>query len=251
MNIRFDGRLVVVSGAGHGLGRCIAQTFASLGARVHGCDLSADNLKVTSATGGIIGKVVDLTDRAAAAAWIAEIEQKEGRAIFTLVNNAGGVAGQGMRPIEEVSDDDWDRVIAVNLGAAMTLSRAAVPAMKAAGEGRIINISSGAGLQASLTGIQAYASAKHAVVGLTRQLAHELGPFNITVNSVAPGFIRSNPDTEVQWDGYGTEGQKALISRIALKRLGSPQDIANGVVFFASELAGFVNGQILSVDGGR
>ena len=94
-------------------------------------------------------------------------------------------------------------------------------------------------------------SAKHAVVGLTRQLAHELGPFNITVNSVAPGFIRSNPDTEVQWDGYGAEGQKALISRIALKRLGSPQDIANGVVFFASELAGFVNGQILSVDGGR
>ncbi|MBC7637124.1 MAG: SDR family oxidoreductase, partial [Acetobacteraceae bacterium] len=240
-----------VTGAGHGLGRVIAQSFSALGAKVYGGGRSAEKLKVTASAGGITGAVVDLTDRAAAAAWIADIEQKEGRAVFALVNNAGGVAGQKMRPIEQVSDDDWDRIIAVNVGAAMAVSRAAIPAMKAAGEGRIVNISSGAGLQASLTGIQAYATAKHAVVGLTRQLAHELGAFNITVNSVAPGFIRSNPDTEVQWDGYGADGQKALIQRIALKRLGSSQDIANGVIFFASDLASFVSGQILSVDGGR
>jgi len=106
-------------------------------------------------------------------------------------------------------------------------------------------------LQASLTGIQAYCSAKHAVVGLTRQLAHEFGPFGITVNSVAPGFIRSNPQTEKQWESYGEEGQKALVQRIALQRLGTAQDIANGVVFFASPLADFVNGQIIQVDGGR
>jgi 3-oxoacyl-[acyl-carrier protein] reductase len=133
----------------------------------------------------------------------------------------------------------------------MVLSRAAAPCMKAKGAGRIVNISSGAGLQASLTGIQAYCSAKHAVIGLTRQLAHELGPFGITVNSVAPGFIRSNPATEKQWESYGAEGQKALVSKIALKRLGTAQDIANGVIFFASELGSFVNGQVLSVDGGR
>ena len=251
MNIRFDNKLFVVSGAGHGLGRTIAQSFAALGAKVHCCDRSADNLKVTASAGGITGTVVDLTDRRAAAAWISDIEQKEGRAIYGLVNNAGGVAGQQVKPIDEVSDEDWDRIIAVNLGAAMALSRAAAPAMKKAGEGRMINISSGAGLQASLTGIQAYCSTKHALVGLTRQLAHELGKFNITVNSVAPGFIRSNPSTEKQWDSYGVEGQKALVDRIALRRLGTSQDIANGVVFFASELGGFVTGQIMPVDGGK
>ena len=156
-----------------------------------------------------------------------------------------------MRAIEEVQDADWDRIFAINIGAAFALSRAVAPGMKRVGSGRIVNISSGAGLGPSLTGIQAYCSAKHAVVGLTRQLAHELGPFGITVNSVAPGFVRSNAASERQWAGYGEEGQEALVERIAMKRLGSAQDIANAVVFFASELAGFVNGQVLAVDGGK
>jgi 3-oxoacyl-[acyl-carrier protein] reductase len=250
MIIRFDGNTVAVSGAGHGFGRCIAETFAQLGASVFGCDLSAAELAET-AKAGVKTEVLDLTDRTAAAAWIARIEQTTGGAVDVLVNNAGGVAGQEMQPIEEVQDTDWDRIFAVNIGAAFALSRAVAAGMKRAGHGRIINISSGAGLGASLTGIQAYCSAKHAVVGLTRQLAHELGPFGITVNSVAPGFVRSNPASERQWAGYGAEGQQALVERIAMKRLGTPQDIANAVVFFASELAGFVNGQILAVDGGK
>jgi len=250
VNISFKGKTVVVSGAGIGFGRTIAESFVSLGARVHGCDVLETEL-ATIAKSGIATKCVDLTDRAAAAGWINEIEKETGGAIDILVNNAGGVAGQGPKPLEEVADDDWDKIIAVNLGAAFALSRAATPGMKKARQGRIINISSGAGLQASLTGIQAYCSAKHAVVGLTRQLAHELGPFGITVNSVAPGFVRSNPATERQWEGYGAEGQKALVQRIALKRLGSAQDIANAVIFFASELASFVSGQVLSVDGGK
>lgn len=250
MQIRFDGKTVVVSGAGHGFGRCIAETFADLGARVFGCDLSADELAETART-GVKTAVLDLADRAAAAVWITEIGQTTGGAIDVLINNAGGVAGQEMRAIEEVPDADWDRIFAINIGAAFALSRAVAPGMKRMGSGRIVNISSGAGLGPSLTGIQAYCSAKHAVVGLTRQLAHELGPFGITVNSVAPGFVRSNAASERQWAGYGEEGQKALIERIAMKRLGSAQDIANAVVFFASELAEFVNGQVLAVDGGK
>jgi 3-oxoacyl-[acyl-carrier protein] reductase len=250
MNIGFEGRTVVVSGAGIGFGRAIAESFAGLGARVHGCDILADGL-AEAAKAGVATAVLDLTDRAAASAWIRRVEQETGGAVDVLVNNAGGVAGQAHKPLEDVADADWDKVIAVNLGAAFTLSRAAAAGMKKAKRGRIVNISSGAGLQASLTGIQAYCSAKHAVIGLTRQLAHELGPFNITVNSVAPGFIRTNPSTEKQWKSYGPDGQQALVDRIAMKRLGSAQDIANAVIFFASDLASFVNGQVLSVDGGR
>ena len=244
-NLRFDGQVVAVSGAGHGLGRAIAEMFAGLGARVHGCDPGP------AAVPGIEMAVVDLTDRVAGAAWIAAVEAAAGGPLDVLVNNAGGVAGQVFQPLEDVTDDDWDRILAVNLGAAFVLSRAAAPGMKRAGRGRIVNISSGAGLQASLTGIQAYASAKHAVVGLTRQLAHELGPHGITVNSVAPGLIPSNPASAAQWAGYGAAKQGAMLGAIALRRLGTPGDIANAVLFFASPLADFVNGQVLQVDGGK
>ena len=251
MEIRFEGKVVAVTGAGHGFGRAIARRFAALGARVFATDVTGDGMGETASGHDIQTAVLDLRDRAAGAAWIGEIERRTGGAIAVLVNNAGGVAGQTNRPIEDVPDEDWDVIFDIGVNAAFALCRAAVPAMKRAGGGRIVTISSGAGLQASLTGIQAYCSAKHAVVGLTRQLAHELGPFNITVNSVAPGFIRTNTATETQWDSYGPDGQRALVERIAMKRLGTAEDIANAVVFFASDLAGFVNGQILSVDGGR
>lgn len=245
MNLSFDGQVVAVSGAGHGLGRAIAESFAGLGARVFGC------APAPAQVAGVEMAVVDLADRAAGAAWIAAVEQAAGAPVNVLVNNAGGVAGQVFQPIEAVTDAAWDEIMAVNLGAAFALSRAAAPGMKRAGRGRIVNISSGAGLQASLTGIQAYAGAKHAVVGLTRQLAHELGPHGITVNSVAPGLIPSNPASAAQWKGYGAARQEAMLGAIALRRLGTPQDIANAVLFFASPWADFVNGQILQVDGGK
>ncbi|MNY34999.1 2-dehydro-3-deoxy-D-gluconate 5-dehydrogenase [compost metagenome] len=123
--------------------------------------------------------------------------------------------------------------------------------MKDRGRGCIVNICSGAALQASLTGVQAYCASKHAVLGLTRQLAHELGPHGVRVNAVAPGFVITNAATQRQWDAMGADGQVALLRGIALRRLASPQDIANVTLWLASELSAMVNGQIISVDGGK
>jgi 3-oxoacyl-[acyl-carrier protein] reductase len=114
-----------------------------------------------------------------------------------------------------------------------------------------VNISSGAGRSTSLTGIQAYTSAKAGQIGLTRQLAQELGAWGITVNNIAPGFILSNPTTQRQWESYGDSGQQALVEDLALKRLGQPEDIAYGVLFFASDYAAWCTGQVLSIDGGK
>ena len=113
-----------------------------------------------------------------------------------------------------------------------------------------MTISSGAGLRPSLTGIHAYTAAKHALVGLTKQLSLELGRHRITVNSIAPGFILSNPATRRQWEAYGPEGQEQLVGRIHTRRLGTPEDIAAAAAFLASDDAAWITGQILSVDGG-
>jgi 3-oxoacyl-[acyl-carrier protein] reductase len=190
--------------------------------------------------------VVDVGDRDAVQRFMAGLGQ-----VDVLVNNAGGVAGQTSRPIEEVTPESLQAIMNANAIGAFNMSQAVAAAMKAQRSGRIVNISSGAGLRPSLTGIQAYTMAKHAVVGLTRQLALELGPFGITVNSVAPGFVRSNPATERQWESYGAEGQKRLVESIHLRRLGTADDIAHAVMFFASSHAGWISGQILQVDGGR
>ncbi|GGK37100.1 3-oxoacyl-ACP reductase [Deinococcus malanensis] len=194
-------------------------------------------------------RTVDVSNRRAVQALVQEASG--GERVDVLVNNAGGVLGQVGRPVEEISQDDWHALFRVNVDGAFYFSQAVAPIMKARGAGRIVNISSGAGVGVSLTGVQAYASAKAAQIGLTRQLAHELGAWGITVNSVAPGFVRSNPTTERQWESYGEDGQRRLIENIALKRLGSPEDIAHAVLFFASEYAGWVTGQVLSVDGGK
>jgi 3-oxoacyl-[acyl-carrier protein] reductase len=194
--------------------------------------------------------VVDVRNRDAVEKLVSHAWAGSGR-VDILVNNAGGVLGQVGKPLEQVTPDEWQSIFDVNVTGAFYLSQAVAPGMKAARRGRIVNISSGAGLGVSLTGIQAYTSAKAAQIGLTRQLAHELGPWGITVNNIAPGFVRSNPTTERQWESYGSEGQRNLVGRIALRRLGSPDDIAHGVLFLASEYAGWITGQVLSIDGGK
>lgn len=252
MEIRFPGKSVVVTGAGHGFGRAIAHAFCARGAVTWACDVNAAGLEVTAAEatptadGRLEIRTVDVTDRQAVGAFVNGV----GR-VDILVNNAGGVCGQIGQPLESVTPRQWQEIFDVNVTGAFNFAQAAAPGMKTARAGRIVNISSGAGLGVSLTGIQAYAAAKAAQIGLTRQLAHELGPFGITVNNVAPGFVRSNPSSEKQWQAYGEEGQKRLVEGLALRRLGTADDIAHAVLFFASDYAGWITGQILSVNGGK
>lgn len=246
----FTGQTIAVSGGATGFGRAIAEAFRAAGGNVFICDVS-DSAMAELTMAGIDARHVDLTDRHAAREWIARVEDAAAAPVTVLVNNAGGVAGQAPQPFETVSDADWDSILAVNLGAAFALSQACTAGMVSAGGGAIVNIASGASLRASMTGVQAYCAAKHAVLGLTRQLAHELGPRGIRVNAVAPGFVVTSPATARQWDSYGTAGQRTLVEGIALRRLGIPQDIAGVVLFLASAAAAFVTGEILAVDGGR
>lgn len=229
MTRQLTGRTAVVTGTAHGIGAGIAAALADNGAVVHGVDKDT----------------VDLTSVTAVREFFAALG-----GIDILVNNAGGVCGQVGRPLEDVSDQDWREVIDANLTTAFLCTRAVVPGMKERRWGRIITISSAAGLSVSKTGIQAYASGKAAQIGFTRQLAHELGPFGITVNCIAPGFVLSNPTSTRQWDSYGSEGQRALVNGIAMRRLGEPADIANGVLFFAAEESSWVTGQTIAIDGG-
>jgi 3-oxoacyl-[acyl-carrier protein] reductase len=255
MLIEFPGKTAIVTGGAHGFGRAIAHAFAARGAHAWTCDILAEGLAETAAQtspaagGRLDTAVVDITDRVAVGRFVERVREATGR-IDILVNNAGGVCGQVGQPIEDVTPEQWQIIYDVNVKGTFHFAQAVAPHMKAARAGRIVNISSGAGLGVSLTGIQAYASAKAAQIGLTRQLAHELGPFGITVNSIAPGFVRSNPSAERQWQSCGPDGQQRLIEGIALRRIGTPDDIAHAVLFFASEHAAWISGQVLQVHGG-
>ncbi len=230
MTAALAGRTAVVTGTAHGIGADIAEALRGDGATVHGVDRDQ----------------ADLSNAAEVRRFFAGLG-----GVDILVNCAGGVVGQVGHPVEEVTEEDWRAVVDANLTSTFLCTRAVVPGMKERRWGRIINISSGAGRTVSLTGIQAYASAKAGQIGFTRQMAHELGPFGITVNCIAPGFILSNPTTERQWASYGEAGQAGLVQGIAMRRLGEPADIANGVQFFASPRSSWVTGQTISIDGGH
>ncbi|MBN3838774.1 SDR family NAD(P)-dependent oxidoreductase [Burkholderia sp. Ac-20349] len=243
MDLNFEKKTVLICGAARGLGAGIVRSFASRGAIVHAADRLEDEMRDLPAH----RTTLDLTDKAQVVSWVQAVEEKG--PIDVLVYVAGGVMGQSQQPMESVTEQQWDDVVRINLTGAFYASQAVVPGMKRFGRGRIIFITSPAGLRTSLTGIQAYASSKAGEIGLARQLGQELGKFGITVNTVAPGFFRTSPDYERQWNSYSPERQAEVLAMSARNRQGTPEDIANAVLFFASDLADFVTGQTLSVTG--
>jgi len=242
MLIRFDGKRVIVAGAARGIGRAIVRAFAADGAEVIACDRLVNQIEKGER---IKALPVDVTD----AASIDKVVAAAGGRVDVLVYVAGGVLGQSPKPLEQVTPEEFAGIVDANLKGCFLFARAVAPGMKTAGGGRIVTISSRAGLATSLTGIQAYASAKHGQVGLVKQLAQELGPFGITVNSVAPGFMATSPDYERQWNSYSEDFRRSFADRIALRRMGKPEDIADAVLFLASDRASWITGQILPVTG--
>jgi 3-oxoacyl-[acyl-carrier protein] reductase len=248
MLIEFKGKCILVAGAARGIGHAIARAFATRGGRVVAADLLIDQMLdlvgSDSSGGNTEAHKVDVTEPAS----IDSLVQSAGP-FDVLVYVAGGIRGQHPLSLEQVTAEAFRDIVDVNLTGCFLLAKAVAPGMKAKKTGRIVTISSRAGLATSLTGIQSYAAAKHAQIGLVKQLASELGPFGITVNSVAPGFMATSPDYERQWASYSDEFRQRFAERIAMRRMGTPEDIAHAVLFLASDYASWITGQVLPVTG--
>jgi 3-oxoacyl-[acyl-carrier protein] reductase len=240
-------RVVIVTGGAAGIGRATARRFAAAGARVAVWDV-AEQAGNDEAGAGTFQRV-DVTDPAAVEAAAAEVGARWGR-IDVLVNNAGIVRDAQLvqwkdgRQTGEMSEGDFDAVLAVNLKGVFLATRAVVPRMIAGGGGVILNASSVVGLYANF-GQTNYAASKAGVISMTRTWARELGRHNIRVNAVAPGFIATEMVAALPERVLAT-----LVGRTPLGRMGKPEDIAEAYFWLASDAAAFITGTVLSVDGG-
>ncbi|MBK6804105.1 MAG: 3-oxoacyl-ACP reductase FabG [Betaproteobacteria bacterium] len=240
-----EGQVALVTGATRGIGRAIALALARDGATVVGTatsDAGAESIGAVLKEGGYAGAGIrlDVTDAAATDAALADVESRFGP-VAILVNNAG-ITKDNL--LVRMKDDEWDAIMATNLKPAWRLAKACLRGMMKARRGRIIQIGSVVGSTGN-PGQANYASAKAALVGFTKSLAQEVGSRSITVNCVAPGFVdtdmtRALPDAQ----------REALLSRIPMGRLGSPEDIAEAVAFLAGPRAAYITGATLHVNGG-
>ena len=240
-------RVALVTGSSRGIGRAVAAELAREGWAV--CvnyiqhqQAGEDAVRAIRDAGGrAVAVQADVADRAAVAEMVRRAERELGGHVSLLVNNAG-VAGQAQ--FQDITDEMWDRYLAVNLGGARNTIRAVLPRMISEKAGCIVNISSIWGLRGASCEV-AYACTKAAIIALTRSLAAELGPSHIRVNCVAPGVI----DTDMV-QVLGRETLDDLAEQTPLGRLGTPEDIAHAVAFLASDRASFITGQVLTADGG-
>jgi 3-oxoacyl-[acyl-carrier protein] reductase len=240
--MRFEDRVVIVTGASRGIGREIAKTFASEGAKVACVATSLSNAESTSSEIGSRAKpfACDVSDEAAVERLFAEIQDGLGTP-QVLVNNAG-ITRDTL--LIRMKDEDWDRVMDVNLKGAFHCIRAAARPMMKARCGRIVNVSSVIG-QVGAAGQANYAASKAGLFGLTKSVAKELGSRGITCNAVAPGFIETD-----MTENLPPEFREHVAKTAPAGRLGSPADVASAVLFLASEEAAYITGQTLTVDGG-
>lgn len=244
--MKLENKVALVTGAARGIGRAIALALAREGADVIVTDVdqvrAEEVVKEINSVGRRANLIkADIAKREEVKELIREALAQFGR-IDILVNNAG-IIKRGS--LEDHSEEDWDRVIAVNLKGTFNCSQEVVPLMKQQGCGRIINISSIAGKVGDLASAPSYGSSKGAVNALTKSLARELAPHGINVNAVAPHAIETEMSAE-----WPEEKRREIISQIPLGRLGRPEEVAEAVVFLASEGAGFITGEILDVNGG-
>jgi 3-oxoacyl-[acyl-carrier protein] reductase len=246
MRIDLSGRVALVTGSTRGIGRACAMALAEGGARVavSGRDLEKATVaaqEIAAATGAEVrGFAADIADPAQAASLVEQVEQAFG-ALDILVNNAGLTRDNLLMRLK---DDDWNAVIDANLRGAFITCRAASRGMMKRRWGRIINIASIVGLTGN-KGQANYAASKAGLIGLTKSIAKELGSRNILANVVAPGFIETDMTAAMT-----PEARTTLSNGIPLERLGTPEDIASMVVVLASDLTGYVTGQVFVVDGG-
>jgi 3-oxoacyl-[acyl-carrier protein] reductase len=248
----FTDRVAVITGAGRGIGAAIAARFAAGGATVAVLDLDPDTAEASSKTiasagGRSLALGVDVADEDAVEAAVARVAEEFGR-IDILVNNAG-VTRDNM--LFKMSAADWDTVLGVHLRGNFLMSRAVQKHMVERRYGRIVSLSSRSAL--GNRGQANYSAAKAGVIGLTATLAIELGPFGITVNAVAPGFIDTDMTraTARRMGADPEEFAAAAAAEIPARRVGKPEDVAAVVTFLASEDAGYVNGQTVHVNGGQ
>ena len=241
-----EGRVVIITGGGLGIGQSYCHAFAEAGARVVVADMDEEAAKRVAQNVDGLAVQVDVSQEASAKAMAMAAHDRFGR-IDILVNNAGlFTAILPMKPWTEITVEDWDRVMAVNVRGYMLCARAVFPYTKQRGWGRIINIGSNTAFS-GVPGFLHYVTSKGAIMGLTRALAREIGETGITVNTITPGLV----STEGVKEHYSKEMLESRVAARSIKRQQMPQDLVGAVMFFSSEDAGFITGQILNVDGGQ